>query len=309
MLNFKKFLKIYKLLNSKNTKLNPNFAYSLVEISIVILVIGILIAGITNGMDLYRDYRVEMAKQITQKSRVATMKNLVLWFESSQKSSFEPKNIGSETKITKWKNITPNLFGKLDADLVSGASGPIYRENIHSSLSGIYFTKDENNCLSVPAGYDSGSTENSAFILLKLDKANTDNTRILSTWNSSRQYWYELRHNAWGSGYADGASNFLINVAVSNNGDYSKNKAELINYQQKPDLIKLYLNKSLQPDPTSYSAPSYSYQGAQLTIGCKLGVGTGYPSAYILELIVFDRYLKDNERKIVEDYLYKKWNL
>jgi len=299
------------LLNSKNTKLNPNFAFSLVEISIVILVIGILIAGITNGMDLYRDYRVEMAKQITQKSRVATMKNLVLWFESSQKSSFEPQNIGNGTKITKWKNITPNLFGKLDAGLVSGSSGPIFKENIHSSLSGIYFAIDENNCLSVPAGYDSGSTENSVFILLKLDNTNigTGGTRILSTWNSGRQYWFEFRHSAWGSGYADGASNFWINVSVSNNGDNSKNKAELINYQQKPNLIKLYFNKSLQPDPTSYSAPSYSYQGAQLTIGCKLGVGTGYPSAYILELIVFDRYLKDNERKIVEDYLYKKWNL
>ena len=294
---------------SKNSKLNANLAFSLVEISIVILIIGILIAGITNGMDLYRDYRVEMAKQITQKSRVATMKNLVLWFESSQKSSFEPKNIGNETKITKWKNITPNLFGKLDADLASGSSGPIFKENIHSSLSGIYFTKDENNCLSVPAGYDSGSTENSVFILLKLDKTNTGNTRILSTWNSGRKYWFEFRHPTWGSAYADGASHFWINVSVSNNGDYSKNKAELINYQQKPNLVKLYFNRSLQPDPTFYNPPNYSYQGAQLTIGCKLGIGSGFPSAYILELIVFDRYLKDNERKIVEDYLYKKWNL
>lgn len=284
-------------------------AFSLIEISIVILVIGILIAGVTNGVDLYRDYKTEMANQLTLKSRVATMKNLVLWFESSQKSSFEPNNIGNETKITKWKNIAPNLFGKLDASPVSGASGPVFKENIHSSLSGIYFTKDINNCLSVPAGYDSGSTENSIFILLKLDKTNTGNTRILSTWNSGRQYWFEFRHPSWGSGYANGASNFWINVAVSNNGDYSKNKAELINYQQKPNLVKLYFNKSLQPDPTSYFPPSYSYQGAQLTIGCKLGIGTGYPSAYILELIVFDRYLKDNERKIVEDYLYKKWNL
>lgn len=309
MLNFKKFLKIYKLSKSKNLKLNPNFAFSLVEISIVILVIGILIAGITNGMDLYHDYRVEMAKQITQKSRVASMKNLVLWFESSQKSSFEPKNIGNETKISKWKNITPNLIGKLDAYLLPGASGPIFRENIHSSLSGIYFTKDENNCFSVPAGYDSGSTENSVFILLKLDKVNVGNTRILSTWNSGRQYWFEFRHPSFGSGYADGASSFWFNVAVSNNGNYSKNKAELVNYQQKPNIVKLYFNKSLQPDPASYIPPSYSYQGAQLTIGCKLGIGTGFPSAYIFELILFDRYLKDNERKIVEDYLYKKWNL
>lgn len=273
----------------------------------VILVIGILVAGVTNGMDLYRDYKIEMAKQITAKSRVANMPNLVVWLESSQKSSFEPNNISDGTKITKWKNITPNLFGKLDAGLVSQSEGPSFKENIQSSLSGVYFELGVNNCLSIPVGYDSGSTENSIFLLLRYDKTNVGNSRILSSWNSGREYWFELRRNTMGVGYNSGI--FWINAPISNNGNYSKNKAELINYQQKPNQVKLYFNKILQSDPTSYSPPNYSFKNAQLTIGCKLGIPNDFPSMFVYELIIFDRYLKDHERKIVEDYLYKKWNL
>lgn len=294
--------------NPKNPKTHHISAFSLLEISIVILVIGILIAGITNGMDLYQDYRVEMAKQITIKSRVATMPNLVVWLESSQKSSFEPNNIGEGAKITKWKNIVPNLVGKLDATLESGSAGPSFKQNIQSSLAGAYFELGKNNCISIPVGYDSGSTENSVFLVVKLDKTNPGGVRIMSTWNSSRLYWIQLYITGLGVGYQSG--NFFLYSAVTNNGSYYKNKAELRNYYQKPNLVKFYHNKNLIPDPEEgYAPPDYSYKNAKISIGCKVGIGYDYPSMFVHELIVFDRYLKDRERIIVEDYLYKKWNL
>ncbi len=298
---------------SKNSKLNANLAFSLVEISIVILIIGILIAGITNGMDLYYDYRVEMAKQITQKSRVATLKNLVAWFESSQKSSFEPNNIGNEAKITKWKNIAPTLIGKLHLEpvplygTVPKSLGPSFKENTQSSLPGAYFELNYNNCLYLPAGYDIGSLQNTIFILFKLDKLNDGQNRIISTWNSSRNYWFEGRVLGHIINSNTGVS-YFTNPTISNNGSYSKNRTELLNYYIKPGNAKLYHNKNLiseKNDVLVYSA----YSQAHLTFGCKFGIGYNYPSILIYEIIVFDRYINDQERKIVEDYLYKKWNL
>jgi prepilin-type N-terminal cleavage/methylation domain-containing protein len=53
-------------------------AFSLIEISVVILIIGILIAGISQGIDLYQDSRLAIARSLTQNSRVGRIENLEL---------------------------------------------------------------------------------------------------------------------------------------------------------------------------------------------------------------------------------------
>jgi len=295
------------LLNYKKTHTFLKKGFTLIELLFVILIISFLIVSISKGMELYKSYRTEMANQLTIKSRVVNLPNLVLWFESSQKTSFEPKKIADGIKITKWKNIAPNLVGKLDFSRVSGSVGPTFKEDIQSSLSGAYFEGGLNNCLTTSANYDYGSNENSIFLVLRLHKYNDQAVRLLSSWNSGRKYWFELRQGSWG--VASETLHFWINTPSSNNGDFVQNKTELINYQQKPGTAKVYFNKILQPDPDGYDPPNYTYQNAQLTIGCKLGRSSDLPSMFVHELIVFDRYLKDHERIIVEDYLYKKWNL
>ncbi len=53
-------------------------AFSLIELSIVILIIGVLIAAAGQGLDLLRDARVAAAQMLTQSSRVGSLKNLIL---------------------------------------------------------------------------------------------------------------------------------------------------------------------------------------------------------------------------------------
>ena len=64
-------------------------AFSLVELSMVILVIGILIAGISQGIDLYQDMRLATARSLTQNSRVGRIDNLELWLETTTEKSFD----------------------------------------------------------------------------------------------------------------------------------------------------------------------------------------------------------------------------
>lgn len=51
-------------------KKNTTKAFSLVELSIVVLVIGILIAGITQATSMVRKYQLQTAKNITINSPV-----------------------------------------------------------------------------------------------------------------------------------------------------------------------------------------------------------------------------------------------
>ena len=69
---------------------NKNFkkAFSLIELSIVVLIIGILIAGITSGSRLVRNSKLASAAQFTKSSDVNSIPDLVLWLEPTMPNSF-----------------------------------------------------------------------------------------------------------------------------------------------------------------------------------------------------------------------------
>jgi type II secretory pathway pseudopilin PulG len=66
--------------NSKNKKL---LAFSLIELSIVVLIIGILIAGITQGSRLIQQSKIKTAQNQTTNSPVNSIPDLNLWLETT----------------------------------------------------------------------------------------------------------------------------------------------------------------------------------------------------------------------------------
>jgi len=53
-------------------------AFSLIELSIVILIIGILVAGVTQSSRLVTQFRLLSARNMTQSSPVPTIKDLLI---------------------------------------------------------------------------------------------------------------------------------------------------------------------------------------------------------------------------------------
>ncbi|NBO24788.1 MAG: prepilin-type N-terminal cleavage/methylation domain-containing protein [Chlamydiae bacterium] len=77
----------YKNLKKAQRKAQKK-AFSLIELSVVVLIIGILIAGITSGSRLVRDSRLKSAAQLTKSSDVNNIPDLVLWLEPTLENSF-----------------------------------------------------------------------------------------------------------------------------------------------------------------------------------------------------------------------------
>ena len=291
-----------------------NKAFSLIEISVVLLIIGILIAGVSSGIDLYQDFKVTTAKSLTQNSRVNRINGLALWLESSQKSSFEPNNITNGTAITKWKNIAPNLTpndrARFDAVKTSiSVSGPIYRENAINSLSGLEFVNTENRCLQVASGFDGDGKYSSVFLVI----------RTADNWLSSADY--RLLSRWYGGSSNNNVAFYMIrpmdirflndNSLVASTYLYStkNNKLNLFNIIFNRGVnVKFFLNK-LYVTPVLNDTFTGSHYETELYIGCKGGGFPNYnnPNAYYLEIIVYDRALSDNERIEVENYLTQKW--
>ena len=71
-------------------------AFSLIELSIVILIIGIILAAVTQSSRLISKMKLATAKSLTQSSAVASINNLVLWLEPTMDTSF----IDAETDDT-----------------------------------------------------------------------------------------------------------------------------------------------------------------------------------------------------------------
>ncbi len=80
-------------------------AFSLIEISIVVLIVGILIAGITQSSRLISLARINTAKSLTQGSPASSIPNMSVWFESASDSVFDNSNIEDGDKVKAWNDI------------------------------------------------------------------------------------------------------------------------------------------------------------------------------------------------------------
>ena len=123
--------------NKNIMKKYPLKAFSLIEISVVIVIIGILIAGISSGIDLYQEYRSTVARSLTANSPLIRINDLAMWIDASSVESYQtsPKdgvkiNLLKDIKTSRDKiNFTQSVVSKQ----------PIYRNSLINGVGGIEF--------------------------------------------------------------------------------------------------------------------------------------------------------------------------
>ena len=101
-----------------NKPLNKNFkkAFSLIELSVVVLIIGILIAGITQSSRLVRAMKLNTARSLTRSSDVNSIRNLTAWFDATAEGVFSSScntastntNLTSTTRVFDTNTSTGN---------------------------------------------------------------------------------------------------------------------------------------------------------------------------------------------------------
>ena len=141
------------LKNYMKNKNKINTAFSLIEISVVIIVIGILISGISSGIDLYRDYKITSARNYTINSKVSRIPDIGFWLDTTRlksletaSGSFDPKN---GDKIKNWNSINYlDAQVQLIANQNNDSQQPIYIENGRGGLPSLGF--NDSKLISIP---------------------------------------------------------------------------------------------------------------------------------------------------------------
>ena len=301
--------------------LKKRWAFSLIELSIVILIIGIVVAGITQGSRLVREMRIQAAASLTKSSGINGIKGLSMWLETTSSSSITSSTRGlnpdDNDKVAGWNDINPQESGKINVTQTSDSLRPTYIVDGIGDLPSIKFDG---------TGYLSSLA--SAGGSVPLD-ANSDNFTYVAVWlsntNSGTQVIFEqnattsqagkraailIANNTYGfSGETNDA--FGASYGTSSSPHISVMTVGQANGVNDADLtVKVYTNSN-NASYTRKIAGGATKQNVGLNgfyIGTKFNNGERF-KGMISEIIIFDRVLMKEEISEVMNYLSKKYRI
>ncbi len=279
-------------------------AFSLIELSIVILIVGILIAGITQSSRLVRQFKISSARSLTKSSPVHGIRNLVSWYEPTLEESFDATidaNSSTGNRVVNWYDVATGSIVKNNARQISSSSQPIYVLDGINGLPSVRFSSSSSQFLNLPNGtvpYD--DSPYTIFFVSKLV-----GTTCFCGLLGSGSYLQDNRVNA----FRYGTGGVLVNYWWGFDLETSTNLVS----GNVPYVITFYYNKSLRRIFTNGSQIASSASSANRATDVNNTIGLTFNNEYfngdIGEIIIFDRALTNEERVSIETYLSKKWSI
>lgn len=299
-----------------NNKMNnKKSAFSLIEISLVIVIIGILIASIMGASDLVFDARLRNARSLTENSPVISIPGLELWFETASERSFNENEMIDGAAITRWNNISPEAsrYSFLSNPSNTAANRPVYTENCIDSLPCLTFDTAGSSRIFSPKPVGIRSKYISAFLVFTgPENATSDITSQLLTSD---------RNAAWNT--TSGVFSFTTSASNEMSFVYNMPSTFGIKSAQTNGLATLqsarpYIYSVIDDNSTSIfqyvngSAANTAGTGNSGAIEKSIGVlevgGASYKGK-VGEIIIFSKALSASDRRSVEQYLSKKWGI
>ena len=293
----------------KYIKKNNKNAFTIIELSIVILVISVMVVGVATGKSLITKARLANAKSLTRQSVVNDMgDDLIAWYETSLEGSFkesETKTDGSA--ITLWKDSNKNTVNKNDATAV--VSPTLIQNVFYNSIPGVRFTGAQYLTFN---GTKFAKNSYTVFVVEQRRSGIDQNFFIAGATNGVNQNLV--------LGYKDNTT--VLQAHWGNDFDVP---TSLPNYSAQnliPRIHTFLFNNSIGKQYTLNGKHNYAdyNQGDSPTkleplisfVSSRIGYYSGGNSYYIgdlAEIIMFKRSLKTEEVEAIESYLGSKYGI
>ena len=313
-------------------KKNYKLGFSLIEISVVVLIIGVLIAAITTGTDLVKKSKVASARNLSSNSAIYGMSDLVLWLESSLPTSFSAEGEGESVKL--WSNNSP--FYNIGSAIADGDNEtPMYKRYAINHTPSVRFFCDVINNLDVCKRYLNvhsissllEETDLTIFILENRDAGHGAlERRIISTSNGADaisgqglNIYYDTADKLTVSN-SDGNSVSSTDVTpgpslhyltLFNDDDFMVNGNTILRKG-----FNYYHNKRLpesgsMPSVTTTIESSGDVRFATNSMGNIIRIGDSVKSyiGNLPEIIIFNRKLRQKEMIDIFNYFEAKYNI
>lgn len=293
-------------------------AFSLIELSIVVLIIGILVAGVTQGSRLVRQSRIKIAQNLTNSSGIPSIPNLVLWLEPTLENSITSATNSNNPEdgdlISSWNDSNTQSLAKINVTQVTSVNQPTYTINGINGLPSLKFNNSILYATSAPI-----TAGNDAYTMVAVWSSNAiQNTLLIeqrpttyATVNSYAGLWLNGTGGVQFTGYSNDSAvlstivtnKSYIDVMVINNS-LSNN---VTNYLNSNTAVTSVTSGS-GGGPSNLNVGNYSFSVGGRTQS-PINTYNGLANAILAEVIIFDRALKKSEVADINNYLSKKYNI
>ena len=311
--------------------MNSKKAFSLIELSIVVLVIGILIAGVIHGTKLYYKFKLVAARSLTQNSDVASIKDLVVWVDTTQEgvmlNSSNSSDLVDGDAVKSWAERNPQAQNPFVFIQTSSTRYPTFRESAINGLPALEFegptgTGDNLYVITDPRIENPkdfsiyavftplvGNTYTGAIGILAKDNGTTPSGLVVN--NSPYGLYFNSIGMTSGSNVIDENGSTTSTTIGWNTASYGfPTIAGVIHDSINTSLSFKGYNKGTVDSTPANSSTTLAATSGDLNIGVtKVGAENYYFKGYISEIIMFNRAITAEERKAVEKYLSKKWGI
>jgi Tfp pilus assembly protein PilE len=135
-------------------KISLRKAYSMIEASLIILIVGILFAGAYQGFNVYNETHIASARTLSQNSIVGRLQNMAFWYETTFENSFQNGEGYDGKTVSVWLDHNNQQLTKsnaysaqrsdstkfnYEANNITVASGPTFVSNGINGLPSLNF--------------------------------------------------------------------------------------------------------------------------------------------------------------------------
>jgi len=279
---------------------NSRKAFSIIELSVVILTVGLLIAGITKGKSLVNKFNnIADEWQVygysyQANSIEALYDDMELWLDASNIDGDSNSTLSNNNTIATWNDLSGN---NRHATAPSGRQ-PIFISSDNNGNNAVLFTRDR---MTAQSGVGISENKPRTMIMVFRSIATVGSSELFGTGTgqmidvgthlSSNNLRVRNSDNIWSN-----SGTILLNT------DYIL----LVSHEESKLLASANNFEIINEDPSDY----FNY-----TLDIPVGIGwSGYDgrefvNGYIREVLVFDKVLLSSEIDLVHRYLSQKWDI
>lgn len=278
-------------------------AFSLLELSIVLVVISFLMLTVLKGGQMVSKSKIVGAASLTRASIVDDIEDLALWLETTRAESLDEEEASTDELVTNWYDLADTSFTEYQAQQLTGDNKPSYDKNSINNLPSLYF--DGTDHMQVANGFDNNSESVTIFLVVKPTTAAGTLNYFLEKSTGSTSFPYALSSNTtFTLSTSDGTSSPSISSTTSRQSGIVNLVAAR---KVKSGDMQLWLD-GVEENIATNDNSSSGANSQNLTIGCE-GGNTNCFTGNIGEIIIYARAITDEEKESVEKYLSSKWGI
>jgi len=301
----------------KQPKKQKRSGFTIVELSIVIIIIGIVLAGITSATRMVYQFKLTTARSITTGAGVNSIYGLLLWFDSTAEKAISDSESMDGNTVTKWYDTNPQQVFKYTLSQNISANRPTYVAKGQNGLPVLRFASTSATVQTMSTNSIINDLANNpsftAFIVASSSHNSSSVARMIQLGNQSYactgvnvSYWSS---NQMAIVFNGGEKAFTV-PASSNAGILEVVRDSVVGASSVNDGTTVYFNGKNSPLSARNNGdctPSLVFSSMLLSPDTPISPTTW--SMDFAEILIFNRVLKNDERKDIRDYLAKKWSI